>query len=81
MTDSVLVVCRLLAEHEGIEPLVVLLGDCNSRCRLYAACCITEMSSHGKHNTIIFLRDVKYMKYFWLGLEKHIPRVRSSLGQ
>ena len=41
---------RLLAEHEGIEPLVMLLGDSNSQCRLYASRCITEMSSHGNHN-------------------------------
>ena len=41
---------RLLAEHEGIEALVMLLTDSNSQCRLYAARCITEMSSHGNHN-------------------------------
>ena len=40
-------VCRLLAEHEGVEALVALLGDSNSQCRLYASRCITEMSSHG----------------------------------
>ena len=44
------VMCRLLAEHEGIEPLVMLLGDSNSQCRLYASQCITEMSSHGNHS-------------------------------
>ena len=44
------VVFRLLAEYEGIEPLVMLLDDSNSRCQLYAARCITEMSSHGNHN-------------------------------
>ena len=41
---------RLLAEHEGIEPLVMLLGDSSSLCRLYAARCITDMSSHGNHS-------------------------------
>lgn len=55
-----LVVFRLLAEHEGIEPLVMLLADNNSQCRLYAARCITEMSSHGNHN-ILSTIQVKFL--------------------
>ena len=47
MMDNGLFDCRLLADHEGVEALVALLGDSNSQCRLYASHCITEMSSHG----------------------------------
>ena len=48
MMGKELIMLRLLAEHEGIEPLVMLLSDNNSQSRLYAARCVTEMSSHGK---------------------------------
>ena len=56
-----LVVFRLLAEHEGIEPLVMLLGDNNSQCRLYAARCITEMSSHGNQNMLSTTKEVEFL--------------------
>ena len=57
MMGKELIMLRLLAEHEGIEPLVMLLSDNNSQSRLYAARCVTEMSSHGK--------KFKYQQYIY----------------
>ena len=63
MMGKELIMLRLLAEHEGVGPLVMLLSDNNSQCRLYAARCVTEMSSHGKiiSNIVIYNIFTKFL--------------------
>ena len=63
MMGKELIMLRLLAEHEGVGPLVMLLSDNNSQCRLYAACCVTEMSSHGEiiSNIVIYNIFTKFL--------------------